>query len=112
MKLIGLFGYFLVLMILVVFGVFFAKDNSYFVTLSFMGKEFYRLPLWILIFASFFIGVLTSSVFFSWEIIRLNVLKRKLTKSYNDMKDMIEKKIDEHMGSGYTDENSNTFEKR
>jgi uncharacterized integral membrane protein len=100
MKLIGLFGYFIVLMVLVVMGVFFARDNSYFVSLGFMGREFTPVPLWVLIFASFFTGVLLAAAFFSWEIIRLNVQKRKLTKSCNEMKEIIEKKIEANTGSG------------
>jgi uncharacterized integral membrane protein len=91
MRALGLVLYFLILIVLVVAAVIFAKDNAYEEVVSFVGYESPKIPLWMIIFASFFVGVLTSVLLLSLEILKLKISRHKFKKSFEEIKDQLVK---------------------
>ena len=93
MRTCGLIFYFIFLIALVTFAVFFAKYNAYFVNVGFFGMYIPPAPLWVVVFISFLIGFFTSTVIFSWKLIRLSLSRKKYMRSYENIKDLLEQKI-------------------
>ena len=93
MRTFGLIFYFIFLIALVTFAVFFAKYNAYFVNVGFFGMYIPPAPLWVVVFISFLIGFFTSTVIFSWKLIRLSLSRKKYMRSYENIKDLLEQKI-------------------
>ena len=93
MRTFGLVLYFIFLIALVTFAVFFAKYNAYFVNVGFFGMYIPPAPLWVVVFLSFIIGFFTSTIIFSWKLIRLSLSRKKYMRSYENIKDLLEQKI-------------------
>ena len=93
MKLFGTIVYFIILIVLVVLGVFFAKYNSYFVNINFLGVESFNMPLWISLFLAFLLGFVLSALAFSWKIIAVYLSKQQYIKSYEQVKKLLEQKV-------------------
>ncbi len=95
MRFFGMLVYFLVLISFVVFGVYFAKYNSYTVNINFLGFESFNVPLWISLLVALTLGFLLSSIAFSWKMIAVYLSKQKYLKSYEEMKKLLEHKVKE-----------------
>lgn len=70
MKILSLIIYFGLLSAFVVFGVIFAKDNTFLVSINFFGTELAAYPYWITIFVAFFSGAILMFFIMIWEFIK------------------------------------------
>jgi len=93
MRTFGLVLYFIFLIAIVTLAVFFARYNAYFVNVGFFGMYIPPAPLWVVVFLSMLAGFLTSTIIFSWKLIRLSLSRKKYMKSYESIKDLLEQKI-------------------
>jgi uncharacterized integral membrane protein len=93
MRTFGLVLYFVLLIMIVTVLVFFAKYNAYFVNISFFGLYIPPAPLWVVVFVSFLVGFLTSTILFSWKLLKLSLSRKKYMKSYDNIKNLLEQKI-------------------
>ena len=76
---ISLALYFIVLILLVIFIILFAKNNAVPVTINIMSGTFIS-QLWIVIMSSFFIGVFITLSLSLYSILRLKFKLSKLSK--------------------------------
>lgn len=72
---------FLVLLVLVVFGIYFGSENSEVVRVVVAGTLLDPVPIWLVVLASFFVGAALAGTYFSMEIIRLWLKVRRLQKN-------------------------------
>ena len=96
MRVFWLIFYFLVLVALVTVGVMFAKDNAFFITIKFFKWNTPHAPLWMIMLLSFIGGYLLATIVLSWKLIKLTISRKKYINSYEKLKSMIEKNMNEH----------------
>jgi uncharacterized integral membrane protein len=96
MRVFWLIVYFLILVALVTIGVMFAKDNAIFITVKFFKWNTPQAPLWMIMLLSFIGGYLLATIVLSWKLIRLTISRKKYINSYEKLKSMIEKNMNEH----------------
>jgi len=96
MKVFWLIVYFIVLMALVTVGILFAKDNAYFITIKFFKWNSPHAPLWMIIAISFIGGYLLATIVFSWKLIKLTISRKKYINSYEKLRSIIEKNMNEY----------------
>ena len=95
MRVFWLIVYFLVLVALVTVGVMFAKDNAFFITIKFFKWNTPHAPLWMIMLLSFVGGYLIATIVLSWKLIKLTISRKKYINSYEKLKSMIEKNMNE-----------------
>ncbi len=100
MRIFWLVVYFIILLALVTVGVFFAKDNAYFITVKFFKWSTPHAPLWIIMAISFVGGYLVASIILSWKLIKLTISRKKYINSYEKLRSLIEKNMNENKTSG------------
>jgi uncharacterized integral membrane protein len=96
MKVFWLIVYFIILLALVTVGVIFAKDNAYFITIKFFKWNTPHAPLWVIMALSFLGGYLVATIVLSWKLIKLTISRKKYINSYEKLKSLIEKNMNEH----------------
>jgi uncharacterized integral membrane protein len=96
MRIFWLIVYFLILVALVTVGVMFAKDNAFFVTIKFFKWNTPHAPLWMIMLLSFIGGYLVATIVLSWKLIKLTTSRKKYINSYEKLKSIIEKSMNEH----------------
>ena len=95
MRVFWLIVYFLILVALVTVGVMFARDNAFFITIKFFKWNTPHAPLWMIMLLSFIAGYLISTIVLSWKLIKLTISRKKYINSYEKLKSMIEKNMNE-----------------
>lgn len=96
MRVFWLIVYFLVLVALVTVGVMFAKDNAFFITIKFFKWNTPHAPLWMIMLLSFIGGYLIATIVLSWKLIKLTISRKKYINSYEKLRSIIEKNMNEH----------------
>jgi len=96
MRVFWLIVYFLILVALVTFGVMFARDNAFFITIKFFKWNTPHAPLWMIMLLSFVGGYLVATIVLSWKLIKLTISRKKYINSYEKLKSMIEKNMNEY----------------
>jgi len=96
MRVFWLIVYFLILVALVTVGVMFAKDNAFFITIKFFKWNTPHAPLWMIMLLSFIGGYLVATIVLSWKLIKLSISRKKYINSYEKLRSMIEKNMNEH----------------
>lgn len=72
---------------LIVFIVWFAKNNSTLVSINILGSELKPYPVWFILLISFAVGVLITYFILILKIIKLYLKLDELKKAYNKIKD-------------------------
>lgn len=81
MKKISLALYFIVLILLVIFIILFAKNNAVPVAVNILSTSFIS-QLWIIILSSFVLGIFVAMSFSLYSILRLKLKLSKLSKMH------------------------------
>ena len=95
MRSFGLVVYFLFLAAVVTVGVFFAKYNSEPIILKFFYLRSLPMAQWLIVFISITAGFLLAVIMMSWKLITLYVSRKKYIKLYEQIKAMLEQKIND-----------------
>ena len=77
MKMFSLFVYFAILITLIIFGVIFAKDNTFLININLFGNELKAYPFWIVLFVSFICGAVFMFFIMFWEFAKHYLKKLK-----------------------------------
>ena len=96
MRIFWLVTYFIILIAVVAVGVVFARENAFFVTIKFYKWTTPHAPLWMIMAASFVVGYLLATVILSWKLIKLSLSRKKYINSYEKLRSIIEKNMNEY----------------
>lgn len=93
MKGFALALYFIFVIVLTVFGVYFAKHNADPVIIKFFYMNSQPTAQWIVLMISFMAGFFIATLLLTWKLIRVYLTKKKYMHSYEQLRSALEQKI-------------------
>jgi len=95
MKGFGLALYFILVVVLTVCGVYFAKYNSEPVVIKFFYMKSLPTAQWVIMILTFGAGFMLATLFLTWKLIKVYLSRKKYIHSYEQLKSALEQKIKE-----------------